>query len=203
VHVGRQAAVAALLGLSLSVAACGGAASDRGGMLPTTAGAARPLTDDDIALIHSAASRARDATMGRYELVQSLDASDEDQGQILITRRGQFNKTTPLHLVEVDVPGRGDVGRIELAFLTTDSEVLMKNPAFTARHGRQWTRLPNEALAQFGADPALAAFEPPALDVVAGAALPGEALATDGGSTESKCQLGSTTPSSSSAIRDT
>ncbi len=184
IRVGRHAAVAALLVLSLSVAACSGAASDRGGVLPTTAGAARPLTDDDVALIRSAATRARDAAMGSYELVQSLHAGGEDQGQVLTTRRGEFNKTMPLHLLEVGVPDRGDKGPIELAFLTTDRDVLMKNPAFTARHGREWTRLPSEALAQFGVDLAAAAFEPPALDVVASAALPGEALVTDGGSTK-------------------
>jgi hypothetical protein len=52
----------------------------------------------------------------------------------------------------------------------------MRNPAFTARHGKPWTRLPADQLAAVGADPAMTEVGPPGLDAIAAAQEPGRVI---------------------------
>lgn len=161
--------------------ACGGGDGDG---VAATGGDSRALSAADLVSIRSAVEAVREVPTGRYELVQSLRAPDGEQSQALVTRKGSYDRGERLHQVEVQVPGRGGEEPVQLTFLTTPGDVLMRNPTFTKQHGRPWNRLPAEALAAFGADPTAAAVEPPALEVAASAQTPGRVLAAKAGVVE-------------------
>lgn len=171
----RLTAAATLATACALLVACGG------GSQPTTTGttgssSSRDLTAVDLESVQAAVDAARAAPTGRYVLVQSLRAAEGGQTQVIITRKGSYDRERRLHQVEASAPGRGGDEPILLTFLTTSDDALMRNPAFTAQHGRPWTRLPAADLAALGADPTTAAVEPPALDVAASAQAPGRVL---------------------------
>ena len=174
----RRAALAALSLAVVAVAGCAGPAS-----MPERSPdpAAKVLGESDVATVRASADRVAEADRGRYVLTQSVIAEGQS-ARPMLTRTGQYDAAALLH--QVEVRSTASDTDIELTFLTTADDVLMRNRAFTAQHGKSWTRLPADALAAVGIDPTAAAPEPPALDVVRSAALPASSRPVEAGATE-------------------
>jgi hypothetical protein len=166
----RAQSFAAVLALTLLMAACGSAPSG------DTVAAKRAADQADLDRVRQAAEAVRDLPTGRYVVVQSLQATPDATAQVLMTRRGQYDEATGLHQVEVSVPPMSGKPAVELTFLNGDGEFFMKNALFTARHGKTWTQLPANAVQEAvpGIGDTSPLPEPPGLDVLATAATPGE-----------------------------
>lgn len=156
---GRRAAQWPALFLLVLCTACG--ASSSGTDDPAV------LSQEDaekaLSVLQESATSARGTATGRYTLVQSVRPSPEEQLQVVLERRGQYDAARGLHHVVIE-SSVGEGG--ELTFLTSASDVLMINEGFSDTHGKRWTRLPQEGLAEVGAAPGDVVFEPPALAVV-------------------------------------
>lgn len=170
-------AVSIALGCSLLVA-CGSEVDDGAAPEP------KPLSAADLELIRAAVQTVRAAATGTYVVTQSAQEAEGGRTQVLVTRRGSYDRDDGLHQVEVVAAGQGGAEPISLTFLTSRTDVLMRNPTFTQQHGKTWTRLPSEEVeALYGQDLATAEVEPPALDVAVAAQLPGQVLSDKPGIT--------------------
>lgn len=177
----RQVATVTLI--SAAVAGCGSGGGSTSTSRAEEATAARTAQPADFDAIRRAVAELRREPQGRYVFVQSIGSTSGDE-QVAVTRRGQYDAATRLHQVDIAVPASDGREGVELTFLTAADDILMKNPAFTARHGKPWTRLPAEAVGAVGGDPTAAETEPPGLDVLDTAGGPGRVTETSAGLTE-------------------